>query len=838
MHGTFFIDGPGWAKIYNLPVLSGAGFLVSIIIFWAIFRFKKVKEVLLLGSLFFLSIFLVKGNTVPLGEPFQYFFLKIPALQVFRNPFEKFSFFTLVFSAPLLAIGVYDLERLWGKIRFSKFVVPAIFILIFGFWGFPFWTGLVFTSNQAVEGPKLRDYEVKPPSFYRQADEWFIRNGSDFRFVSLPIGGEAIDYNWDKPYSGVELSATLFQTPNISFNTTIPFYNDFVTELAKYQLNRQILNFFPFINAKYILWREDFDFRNRQMADPASVLSNLAAWEKDGLVEKLKDFGKIAIYEVNRRWVWPQVYISSEIYLSNSKDLSFLSDFLDFFPESKSVVVNKSFIDKKLDYKKLIYTPDKLYLQKVSVPLPKNLTDEQLLGKLFYANHLPGEWTYPFIRLNERILEIREKDYDGWMLYKTGILGKRVAEIYKLKKSGAKEALIQSSQKDYEYQLLELSDDIARLIKRGSQIEMVVRNSLIYQWELLGRAKVDSTSSLLAELLSKWDVKPTFELPPSNDTYVVVNFKLLSDGSYNLYGADKRRMFLDGGELLAEKDSLVDLKSGEHEIAMNLTDDEIYRNLLNQSEVVVDKDSPVDWSFSITEMPKTYEVDFDYRFVRGNLFGLKIVQDIENDTNASFRQDIYKDSKYHGWSHFNSEIMSANGATNASLTISSSDEKVCRKLWWGPRHCSLQDSDFEVEIKNLRVRETDLPQLALVVNGKRVSGGIPSNVAFTKINPAVYKVHIDKVGENPEILVFSELYNSSWNLEYESGEKFPKETHLLVNDYANGWVITKEGSYDLLIDFEPQNILTLGKKISIASVIAASVLLILFALRRKKHEAS
>lgn len=833
LHADFFTNGPFWARIYvsNLVVLFE--YLITSAILWTIYKFRKTKKVLFLGFLFLLTVFLVKGNGQPFGEVFQSVFIWLPPLQVFRNPFEKFGFLLPLAAAPLFSFFLARIKQ--------GFLYPVTAVLLFVVWGFPFWTGLMFTYPKST-GPgtiKLVSYEVDPPNYYKEMDKWLKTQGNDFRFVSLPLGGEGVTYTWLKQYSGVESSSVLLSTPNISFNTTVPFYSGLVTGLSKYQLDPKILNFFPFMNSRFIVWRSDIDFKARNMPDPQVIRAKLNEWVKSGLLTKGYETGNLLAYQVVEKWFWPKIYSTADISISNSKDIAFLSAFFSGFPGKRTAFVDENNTSKDLVYKNEIYVPDKVYFQKVTAPLPKNLTDDQLLGKLFYANHLPGELIYPFIRLNEKILEVREKDIDGWMLYKVGILGKRVAEIYKLEKLGESTALIVSTQKDYERELSDMSPYIVDLIKRGGPVAGVAKDSLMFQWILLSRVGLSSTTTLLSDLLSKWDVKPTFELPQSGNTYVVGNFKLPVDGSYFLYGADRGDLFVDGKILATEKSKPIELKHGEHEVSLNLEDDQILKNVVNYSDdIFIDEKSQLHWDFEIPNLPKTYQVEFDYRFVSGTTFAVKIVQDIENEDSPLFNNNVGLSPNYYGWGHFSQEMNSSPGATKAYLTFSPLKAKVCGKLWWGWTKCDIGDSKFGVEIRNLKVREVDSPELALIINGTVSDDSIPTQTSFEEINPTFYKVHVDKKSTKPEILVLSELYNSSWKLSYQDGKPVPNDLHLLVNGYANGWVLSKEGSYDLTISFGPQKALEFGVKISRYSVFVIMMLLIADTLRRKINEKS
>lgn len=326
LHYDFFANGAPWAQLFVSPLLLFLNLLVMASILWVIFKFRKLKEVVFLGLFLTIVIFLMKGINSPFGEIFRFIFLKIPPLQVFRNPFEKFSFLLPIAAAPLFGLAIESLIHL-VKAKILKSFVWIFVVGIMSFWAYPFWTGLIFTGD-----------EVKVPDYYKEANDWLNSQGENFRFVSLPIGGEGMTYTWDKPFSGVELSGSLFDTPNISFNTSVPYFSELASNLTKYELDKRILEYLPFINGKYIMWRNDIDFRGRRMADPRVVKDRLDQLVKDSLISLKYDNKNLIIYELNGEQ-WPKIYISNNLVWSNENDLSNFEGYYKFFND-KFVVVN------------------------------------------------------------------------------------------------------------------------------------------------------------------------------------------------------------------------------------------------------------------------------------------------------------------------------------------------------------------------------------------------------------------------------------------------------------------------------------------------------------------
>lgn len=72
----------------------------------------------------------------------------------------------------------------------------------------------------------------------------------------------------------------------------------------------------------------------------------------------------------------------------------------------------------------------------------------------------------------------------------------------------------------------------------------------------------------------------------------------------------------------------------------------------------------------------------------------------------------------------------------------------------------------------------------------------PPAVSFIRLNPTHYRVEVAEATE-PFLLVFHESFHPSWRVTV-SGQTFP---HLLVDGYANGWLVNRTGSFTLEVKF-------------------------------------
>jgi hypothetical protein len=122
---------------------------------------------------------------------------------------------------------------------------------------------------------------------------------------------------------------------------------------------------------------------------------------------------------------------------------------------------------------------------------------------------------------------------------------------------------------------------------------------------------------------------------------------------------------------------------------------------------------------------------------------------------------------------------------------------------------------------------------------------------FAKINPTRYRVHVDNA-QSPYWLVFGESFHSDWRAYvqphaspwyepsallttlFDSRSRVELGEHYLVNGYANSWYVDKTGSYDIVIEFTPQRLYEAGWLVSLATLTAGTLYLILARWSRRK----
>ena len=301
-----------WMKMYNsFAVITFMYSLVGIILF-LIYKLRKQREVLFLGSLFFVIVFLIKGSNQPFGEIFNLIFVKVSFLQVFRNPFEKFGFLLSLISAVLLGAGIYELEANI-KSKFKLLIYPFVLTGILLILGFPLYSTLAFTNTFPPTNDPLVGYKVEVPTYYKDLNKYLEKVGGNFRILGIPIKDEGVTYNWTKGFAGVELAVALYDSKGIFHTTSTPFFNKIVPEIEKeLLLSPSFTNLANILNVKYYILRDDIDYQLREMTDPKLIEESLIAKEKIGEVKKTAEFGKIKIWQ-NLNWKDSTFYITKTL---------------------------------------------------------------------------------------------------------------------------------------------------------------------------------------------------------------------------------------------------------------------------------------------------------------------------------------------------------------------------------------------------------------------------------------------------------------------------------------------------------------------------------------------
>lgn len=305
-------ESMAWVKPYLNPLNIAIEYIIIGIILYVFTKKYTDKNFFLLGCILFSVILLAKGSNPPLGEIYRFIFQKAHFLQVFRNPVEKFAFLQALIEAPLFSASLYYLlSNNLARYGRSLYIFFLLFIIIF--WGFPFYTSWVFTTLEPPTNNYSIGFKVKVPQYYQQASDWLETHGGNFRFIGFPIAHEGITYIWERGYTGVDLSSTLFTTPGILFNTSVPIYYNLVPKIEKFLFEeKDFYKLANVLNVRFYMARHDIDTKRRNLLNPSDIEEKLDSKELMREAKKVGKFGELSFWE-NLKWFDATFYPATNI---------------------------------------------------------------------------------------------------------------------------------------------------------------------------------------------------------------------------------------------------------------------------------------------------------------------------------------------------------------------------------------------------------------------------------------------------------------------------------------------------------------------------------------------
>ncbi len=88
-------------------------------------------------------------------------------------------------------------------------------------------------------------------------------------------------------------------------------------------------------------------------------------------------------------------------------------------------------------------------------------------------------------------------------------------------------------------------------------------------------------------------------------------------------------------------------------------------------------------------------------------------------------------------------------------------------------------------------------------------------ISYDKVSPVEYDVKIINA-TSPFILVLGESFDSLWQLTFEGQTVTP--THLVVDGFANGWIISRQGNFKIVVHFGALNSFIVAAYVSLVSI--------------------
>lgn len=317
LHTGYFYENL-YGSIYHSLFFNLISWIIPIVSFFSITKFKKITYFKIYGIILIISLFISLGSNFPTGWIFELIFKNISYFQMYRNPYEKFGLILLIAYTPFFSLGTLVVSEKIAKILKAKlWKMLSIFLIIFlvcGIYLWPMWVG-------KFAGGFLINTWVKVPDYYNDLRIWLDKSKEQFRVVMTPIWpGEGAFYQWNgNTYQGIDPMEFLINTQAISRSVQIPFYFDFITSIRKYLDRINVTPAFSLLRAYYLVDRKDAIFITEAEKNHYKFLTS-TLYPPKGAESDLRVIcqNKIKVLDVN--WVACQIP-AEEMDLSKSKYL-------------------------------------------------------------------------------------------------------------------------------------------------------------------------------------------------------------------------------------------------------------------------------------------------------------------------------------------------------------------------------------------------------------------------------------------------------------------------------------------------------------------------------------
>ncbi len=874
-----------WGASYLNPGMIFLSWILPIFAYGTVFHRENFNK-LHWRYLFLLSIlviFISKGSNMPLDWFNRFFYDQIPSLAPLRNPYEKVGILLALIYPLLFSLGF---NQLYFFLKSTKYVAIRSIILVALFlcvtilvW--PLWVGNLFIS----EG---RNYLVNFPNYYTDTSDWLSKRYDDTRILHLPIAfGESTEYAWG--YTGIEPSQYIFQGSSIGYfldiESTDRRFRDLSILIHKHDSGNFVKSLAS-LNVGWIVVHNE-TFVQRRGLEPLESIQALLESSSDYLEHQV-DFGPLSIWRVKDEYKINHIYASSNLVeVDRSTTHLFSKDFwqaqeslTDSYASSqqlkKTDILQKMVIQRIIDPIRVAAYPD-----------IKNLNLQNALDELTHVSHLPGSTLYPLIRFKEKIVDLFNKEDP--LVRCIEMSNKRLVEASKLFLAGDHNRVNQSLS-EYEEQLnrcrtLMALDDFYLLPEDLRQLVeyKILRSKLVLESYFTESSSQDIKDRALTSLnnlalqmgvLNKYLAK---DYPTDKDIYVYI-YDVLQEGDYLLkLVKPTTRLTTLNPEIIQVDDmkvgmlpisndtssiefSALHLLPGRHEIfvsrlkyqptRLSLSDPLFNQNIPKiidketgrESFELSDKNgtSVLSYSLPVIDNERMYNFTFDYKVISGlhPIFYMVNNHDsIDSRGNPATTNFEAIHPKFYtlDWNRHTVVLKPSLSTTASNVYISAMPISKCGGLFTQSFCKEMKSkspsSSTVIRINNIEVEENMRDRFSLFSNNQSSDNKSASLIKTRKISPINFEIDTNNQ-QPPYILVFSETYHPLWQIKDPNSGQIINLKHIVVNDYANGWLIDKPIPENVKLEFTLQSKLVEGVLISTASLLA---LILLTALLDKKR---
>lgn len=822
------------------PLLIILSFVFSILAYLnLIFVFdKRVKKlVLLLILISLIGIFLSAGAHEPLGFLYELMLKYIPGFAAFRSAYYKFIPMVYFSIALLDGIAIYYIFRKLNQ-KYIK-VISVIFVVFILLYHLPFFQSKYFLTNSTYSTL------IKVPDYVRTFSKFQESFDNNYRTIVLPpLSDYWVEiFTWDY-YSATPIYPGL---SNKSFIQNNAYLNSdekqIVNQIYSSLWENDYETFFSLINRlsiKYILLTSDIAYNN-----PAVFRENPNIYKQKLNTKNFKliwQKGKWSLYEIVGTYVNPKIYTFGVINsytnvdkLPNYEEAENQFIRTDQMPKDANLLpiartiegidcVTCNFLDKEtIELQRPRITPQSRFY------FIKQIWEKRLIKKMTDSQKIDTDIGLSLNRVSELNLlnEINDMgdSRNSWVgaINKLSSYWKEVVGLLK-KKEIKSDILIRNKIRKY----AQFEKDILvsiynfNVVKENEFLKNAMENSFSVMNKVL-----HETSSLT----TTFDSNPLFIYQANNlnNSYPkeirIDPSSILRDQNNNLiypyaFSIDnKEQVNVSGfdGNTGAEFSPITSFFNKLY-LYFPPQQNQFFSTKNEKINFPDEKENCLSTQINNYKWYDNYRITsiINNNFDKAKVY-IKFIREKNGTVNNTsfFEPDVVigidKTSKL-----FNYNLVGKQNDLSSTFYFCTDSEHQPNSVF------------AQIQAKTIYTSKVYLTE------SKSYKPYLNPTINFKTISPTEYLISI-KNAKTPFMLGFSDRYSESWKL-FDNNNNAIENSHFVLNGYANGWYLSKTGSYDIKLRYTQQDVFISGVKISaIAAVFILSYLLLSFYKRSKKN---
>lgn len=753
----------------------------------------------------FLSLIFVAGSHPPTGEIYKLLFTRIPGFIIFRSPYYKFGYAFMLGWSVLIAISLsYFLKRFSGARLLVGIIIVNVFVI--GYYS------PMLSPSKLFHWKNDFSTVFRLPSYVDQYANWANMNTKDGRTLLLPPNNDewrSDGYNFGY-WSTTTLLASASNVKVLSndslLNQAESTWVNAIYAAIKRGDEKNFNLLADKLGVKYFLVREDVLSPGKWSApEDFSIYEN--ALKVFSSVTKLNKFGNWVVYSRANINLIDFTALNNLTHVF-SEDLDYMGKLYQFSPaftnkDSKdSVTVLKCDICKMLE----AVDPNNQLRFSTSTVLPNSILYKlKQMRRNYSASHLAGDEN---VRINYYLGEIFSLGGEFKAINLNPISDRFQAVVFQQIKDDidALNSLVISkkgSQTDYllAANIFKYTDPVEGLISQYFRsfpsASLSIQSQLqALDWDI---RSLNNHFSLVWDNLSGTVNRKSYPFTISRNGV----YQILIKNDMQLGGVQKADLLKEGSflkQLSIGNDEnwsvtgKINLEKGRYDLILDIPPS---GNVL-QSVTVNNFSNPYNGNISCVGG----QID---KFSAGKKY-------LVNFSSSGGLDLYFRENKEDLPSYF---LPPNNRLSAIFLKMGNNDN-----YFYSPYSTAKNSAIYVCGTKsnlngidNLTVSEVRVPEVILRSYSDDVQS-IP-NITADKISPVKYIVNIP-TGTGGFTLRFGERFDPRWQARYLDNNQLISD-HVMIDGYANGWIIPQISSRKIVIEYSPQNKFNLGVMVSLVS---------------------